>query len=677
MYNMSDATPNFLKVFPMECIAGTTANVGKNKVAAFISEEFAKKVYGEPQKAIGMSFKYFLEQRQFDGVLRVPKNSMIQFDVLFLTDAIYDRGVHYILLNNNAHFTEQQQRIMADFLVENYDSQNKLVFKPLKSIHLQTDNRTTRIETKGTYYGSLKEINIFSLVAILILLLAVINYVNTSTARAMSRAREVGVRKISGSNKKQLIIRFLTEAFILSLIAVLLAIDIAKVMHHPFETAMNNTFNFQIDGSVIALAITICLITSVLAGSYAAFYLSSLNPVNVLSGNIGKSTSKNTFRKILLGLQFAIAIGILCCTWMVYRQLNFMLNKDLGFNKENVYVFDTNLMYQSEDFINELQKSPYVINASMASGAPYNVGWAYSGVRWEGAPQGTQEISFAELTCDHRFDDVFDLEMVQGSFLPPGLTWFQNVKKESFNIVINETFQKLLGMENPIGLTITYGGKYERSGKVIGVVKDFYFRPMNNEISPLIMAYNPEYTVFMYIKIDPNHEKEALEHIHSTYKKLSSNIYLLSSRPFVLTPLEKEYREMYKSETRLQKILGIFSFISIVLSFMGIVSMVAFIIEKRTKEIGIRKINGAKWLNIVQEFWKEFLLLAGIAAVPAVLASYWFMHGWLQEYVYRPAFGWWIFMLVPLFIAAVTAVILLFQVKDIAKQNPVKSLKSE
>lgn len=677
MYRMSDATPNFFKVFPMQCIAGTTANIEKNNVSVFISEDFAKKVYGDINKAVGNEFSTFGSNRQIDGVIRLPKNSMIQFDMITLSNQIYDRGIHYIMLKENADFTEHQQRIMANFLTEVTDSENKLIFQPLKDIHLKTDSRTTRVETKGTYYGNMKEIRLFIITITLLLLLAIINYVNTSTARAMTRSREVGVRKISGSNRQQLMIRFLSEAFIISFLATFLAMDFAKILHHPFETIMDNSFDFKINGATILLGLAMCIITTLLAGSYASFYLSSLNPINALSGGITKSGSKNIFRKALMGVQFAIAIGVLICTWTVYRQLDYMLTTDLGFDKDGIYIFDTNLMYESEDFINELQQSPYVKNATMASGAPYNVNWGYSGVSWEGAPQGTREMEFTELSVDHRFEDVFGLEVVQGSFIPPGLKFAQYATDRSYDIVINETFKRMLKVDNPIGMTITYGGNWERKGKVIGVVKDFYFRPMNYKVAPLIISYDPEGTVFMFIKIDTKHEKEALAHIRATYDKMRDGIVLLSNRPFVLTPLEKEYREMYKSETRLQKILGIFSFISIVLSFMGIISMVAFIIQKRTKEIGIRKINGAKWQDIVQEFWKEFLLLLSIATVPALLISYWFMHNWLQQYVYRPAFGWWIFILVPLFIAGITIIILLFQVKDIAKQNPVESLKSE
>lgn len=677
-YNRSNASLNFFKLFPMELVAGTMGNADNNNSGVFISEKFAEKVFGNPKKAAGKEFIFFREQRKVDGVIRVPENSVIQFDLLFLRDVIRDRGTHFIKIKDNASFNENQQRLMANFLTERDGNKNKLIFKPLKKIHLYTDSNTEKfLINQGNYYGSIKEINTFIVVVSLLLLLAIINYVNTSTARSLSRAKEVGVRKISGSNRRQLIIRFLTEAFIISFVAVFLAMDIAKMLHHSFEHVMSNTFDFKINGFTFLLGIGMCFITTLLAGGYAAFYLSSLNPVNVLAGDIGRTGSKNIFRKILLGIQFIIAISILISTWTVFRQLNYMLNKDLGFDKDGVYIFNTNLFYDSERFIDELQKNPYIKNATMAFGAPYNVQWAYSGVNWQNATQGTQEITFAELTCDHRYDDVFELQMVQGNFIPPRLSWWQFSDNKSYSIVINETFKKLIGVENPVGMTIVYGGEWKVEGKIIGVVKDFYFRPLNYKISPLIIRFNPEYMNTMYIKIDPNHEKEAISHIRSIYEKTKEEGKWLGTIPFQLIPLEKEYREMYKSETRLQRILNIFSLLSIILSFMGIISMVAFIIEKRTKEIGIRKINGAKWLDIVREFWKEFLLLVAIAAVPAMLVSYWLMHNWLQQYMYHPAFAWWIFVLVPLFIVALTILILYLQVQSIARKNPVECLKSE
>ena len=666
MYWHVTSTSNFFKVFPMKCVEGTTANAEKNNGGTFISEEAAKRIYGSSSKALGKEIEYLGGYTIIEGVIRVPSNSVISFDILYLTPHSFaDRsgGLHYLMLKDNIDFNADLQATIAQF-PKSYDSENTYTFTKLKDIHFKDENR-------------IKEMQIFLGVITLLLILAIINYVNTSTARAMSRAKEVGVRKISGSNRKQLIVRFLTEAFIISFIAVFLAFDIAKVLHHPFENIINSSFSFKLSGFLILLGFGICLFTTILAGGYAAFYLSSLNPIRVLAGGATNFNSKITLRKILLIIQFIISIGVLICTWTIYRQLNYLLNRDLGFNKENIYIWDTSLTYNSEDFIAELKKSPSIINATMAMQPPYNVKWGYSGVKWENAPTGTEKISFAEINCDHRFADTFELSLMQGEFLPPGLTWWQDINENSFSIVINETFRKLLDVDNPIGMTIEYGGSWQVKGKIIGVVRDFEFKPLSNEKAPLIIRFNPEFTNKMFIKHVQNQEKNALKHIRATYDKMKETNRGLSKRPFMLKSMEVDYKEMFKPEVRLQKLLFIFSLLSVVLSFMGIVSMVAFIIEKRTKEIGIRKINGAKWLDIVREFWREFLLLISIATVPAVLISYWFMHNWLQQYVYRSAFGWWVFILVPLFIVALTALILYWQVQSIAKRNPVECLKSE
>lgn len=675
MVYLTSTQEDFFKLFPMKVVAGNIKDTG-----LIISEELAIRIFGEPIKAIGANATFFKDLQPISAVLRVPENSMIRVEAMSIAkegQGFDFGGVEYILLRENVQFTTELQHQMAQFLSQNKGSENKLIFQPLKKVHLHTDSRTERISNKNIHYGSIREIHTFIWVVFLLLALAVINYINTSIARAMSRAKEVGVRKIGGSTQGQLIVRFLIESLIISLIATLLAVDIAKLLHHPFESIMGNTFPFRFDGYILMMAVLLCLFTGVLAAGYASFYLSSLNPVQVLSGRMGKIGSKDMFRKVLLGFQFTIAIGILICTWTVFRQLHYMLNKDLGFNKEDIYMFDTSLMYNSEDFIAELLKSPYIINATMAGGAPYNVTWGYGNVSWEGAPDGTREMTFTQLSCDHRFAETFGLQMVQGEFIPPGLSWWQDATDKSYNVVINETFKALMGRDNPLGMKITYGDSWQIEGTVIGVIKDFYFRPMNYKLSPLIMAFNPETTGVMYIKIDPKYEKEALQHIRSTYDTMRKDVTLLSLRPFILKPLEDEYKEMYRSETRLQQILGIFSLLSVILSFMGIVSMIAFIIEKRTKEIAIRKINGATWFDIIREFWREFLLLLGIASVPAVLVSYWFMQEWLQQYVYRPVFGWWVFIGVPLLVAVITIFILFLQVRTIARRNPVESLRSE
>lgn len=674
LYTAALAPFNFFHIFPMQIIAGSDAYIENRRGGVFISEQFAKKVYGNPENAVDMEFARYKddEKKRFDGVVRVPENSVIQFDILYLTTSDIEWGVNYIMLRKSVSFTEEQQRTMGKYPAE-YGSDRRFIFEPIKRIHLYSDDQIVSASTSGSSRGKIREVRTFGWIVVLILLLAVINYVNTSTARAMNRSKEVIVRKISGSQSMQLMTRFLMESLIISLIAVFLALDIAKLLHHPFENVIGNSFTFRFDAVTLLLTLLIALITTILSGGYAAFYLSSINPSRVI-----RVAVKSKLRYILMSVQFAISIGVLICTWTVYRQLNYMLTKDLGFNRENVYFFNTSLMYESEEFITELQQSPYVLNATMASAAPYSVEREYDRVNWLDAPPEIREKRIVELSCDQRFVDVFGLQLLQGEFIPSGLPWGNEENESTHVIVVNESFKKMMGVDNPLGMMVEYGESHvRRRGKIIGVVRDFYFRPMNNEISPLIISFNPEVSGRMYIRIDPGHEKEALQHIRDTYDKMRTNMVLLSTRPFILTSLETEYRQIYKAETRLQEILGIFSLLSIVLSFMGVVGMVIFLIEKRSKEISIRKINGAKWFDIVKQFWREFLLLIGMASALAVVSSVWFMDGWLQQYVYRPPFGWWIFIVVPLFMAVFTALILFLQVYGIARQNPVKNLRSE
>lgn len=687
---------NFLKVFPMECVEGTTASLETKDAVLFISEEAASRIYGSSQKAIGKNYELYSKLYPIEGVLRVPANTMIQFEVLLLWEdgsMNYNGGMHYMLLKDNVSLTLEIEESIANYLSERYETENKLRLQPLRQLHLHTDDRTWRDDYfHKVYYGNIKEINTFIVIIVLLLLLSIINYVNTSIARAMSRLREVGVRKISGSSRQQLIFRFLIEAFIISSLAVFLAVDIAKILHYPFENIMGNIFLFNIDSFTILLALSLSLITTLLAGGYAAFYLSSRSAASVLVGGGNERTGyKKRFRKILLGIQFVICIGVLVCTWTVYRQLDYMLNKDLGFNRENIYIQNVRYFPEFENYIFMLKGRPYIINATAASDAPYNIQLQYSDVSWEGSSQGTEELNFIELSCDSRYAETFGLQVLQGNFIQPNLGWRTDITEETFDILINESFRRLMGMENPLGTTVKYGlpGYNTSTGKIIGVVKDFYFRPMNYEVSPLIIRFSPGIFKNIYIKTDTAYEKDVLESIENTWNEFISvtaasylDTYpgyseLLYSRPFLLKSMDVDYAELYKSETRLQKILVIFSLLSLVLSLMGIISMVAFIIEKRTKEIGIRKINGARWLDIVREFWREFMLLLGIATAPALLLSYWFMHVWLQQYVYHAAFGWWIYILMPLIIFVLTMFILFFQVQGIARRNPVESLKSE
>jgi putative ABC transport system permease protein len=409
-----------------------------------------------------------------------------------------------------------------------------------------------------------------------------------------------------------------------------------------------------------------------LSGGYAAFYLSAFSPVDLFRGG-SKTGSKETLRKTLIGIQFFLCIGVLVCTVFVYKQMNGILNADTGVNRKNIIVLESGLWYEAEDFIQEIKKeNPNVMDASLALCAPFNASWGYSGISWAGSKEDVKKTEFIEISCDTHYANLFGLQLIAGEFIPSGLTWWQDSKDDSFNIVINEAFQKLMNEENPLGITVTYG--YGRKGKIIGVVKDFNFKPLKEKITPLIISFNPEFCFNVYVKTNGQNPKETLKYILETYKKMKPD---WSNRPVMYHTAEDEYIKMYATELRIAKLSLIFSILSFVLSLMGVVSMISFMAEKRTKEIAIRKINGATIFDIISLFIREIMKAGIIASIPAIVVSYLIMHQWLSNYIYRTSLSVWIFILVPALVFAIVGVVISLQIYWTARKNPLDSLRSE
>jgi putative ABC transport system permease protein len=306
---------------------------------------------------------------------------------------------------------------------------------------------------------------------------------------------------------------------------------------------------------------------------------------------------------------------------------------------------------------------------------PYNANYGYSGISWEGSSENEKKIEFAEISCDSHYANTFGLKVTDGEFIPPGLSWWQDTKGESYNIVINETFKKLMGVENPIGITVTYG--WGQKGKIIGIVRDFNFKPLKEKVTPLILSFNPEQSFNVYVKTTGKDRQSTLEYILDKYKEMYDRSRGNTNRPVMYHTVEDEYNEMYAGELRTANMLTAFSIISFLLSLMGIISMVSFMIEKRTKEIAIRKINGAEMKDITGLFIRQFSLVAIISAAISIPVCYLVMNRWIQDYVYRTSLSWWIFLGIPAFIILVTAIIISVQITLTARRNPIESLRSE
>ncbi|NDV68830.1 FtsX-like permease family protein [Dysgonomonas sp. 25] len=671
MLNYTAASPDFLRIFAYEYVEGSPQGVIQEG-GCIITEEAARKVFGD-ESPVGKKLMRFMDGYTISAVVKMPANTQVRFDILNVNARVMDSGSHYIMLEEGTPMTRALEKQLSEFLSTLGDTKNTLTVQPLKDVHLHSPQDITTIERFGfkEIYGNYAQIIFFTVAVLLILLMAIINYINTSIARAMNRMKEVGVRKVTGATRRNLVERFLFESFIISLIAVFVSLVFTKYIFPEFSEIMGNKIALSFDWQTIVIAIAVCILISILSGGYAAFYLSSYNPASILKGG-SKSGSKERMRKALVGLQFFLSISILVSTVFIYKQITAIFNDETGMSRKNIIVLDTNLWYEAEDYINIIKKeNPNVIDATIANCPPYNAPWSHTGVTWEGKPEDLGEMAFTQIFCDHNYAGTFGLEVLQGEFIPSGLSWWQDSDDKSFDIVVNESFVKLMDVDNPLGYIVSYG--YAK-GRIIGVVKDFNFKPLKEPVAPLFMSFNPEASTKLYVKTTGRDKQQTLEYILAKYKEMKPD---WANRPVMYHTVEDEYNKMYEDELRTLKVLSVFSVISFLLSLMGVISMVSFMIEKRTKEIAIRKINGAGIVDIVKLFCKDILKIACVAAVLSIPTCYILMSKWLEGYVYRTTLSWWVFLLVPLCLMVITSLVVGLQVWLTARKRPVDSLRSE
>ena len=663
-------TQDYLDMFSCEYVEGNKENVLKNR-GVILSEETARKFFGK-ETAIGktVSFGGNTVICNIQAVVKIPQNTHLKFDILNPFGS-YGFGIHYILIKENARFSEEMQRRMVNFLSTTRETDHKLSFQPVKDVHLHSPKELA-VNSNWQTFGDLKQIYLFSAVALLILIIAVINYVNTSTARAMSRIKEVGIRKVTGSTQWQLIVRFLSDAFIISAASITLAIIVSKSLFPEFSAIMGNQTVFFVDFNTLLIALAVCLIITFLSGGYAAFYLSSFGPVTVFRGGVNPG-SKENLRKVLIGIQFFLSIAMLISTSVIYKQTRYMFTADTGVNRKNIIIIDTDSWYQVEDFIQVIKReNPNIIDATIANVPPYDAKYGFGGVSWEGSSDAVKKAEFGIVYCDYHYANTFGLKVIDGEFIQPGWTWWQDSNEKSFSIVINQAFQKLMGVDNPIGITVNYGAL----GKIIGVVKDFNFKPLKEPITPLIICFNPEGSSKVYIKTTGKNKKETLDYILKKYREMGYPTQI-THRPVMYHTVEDDFNAMYKTELRTIKVLTIFSIISLFLSVMGIFGMVSFMIEKRTKEIAIRRINGAETKDIIVLFLFNFLKIIDVACCIAIPVSFVILYKWIQAYAFRTSMSWWIFVGVPVVVSLITAALIAVQVFLTTRQNPANAIKLE
>jgi len=677
------AAEDFLRMFAYEYLEGTPQSVAKNR-GVILSEKAAHGLFGnEPARGKTIRFVGYtgVALRIVDAVVKIPENSELQFDCLELLYTSAGSGglFRYVMLGEGEKLTPELKAMIEDYpstvprsqsMTDKLAESSRLIMQPLYETHLHSpDDLVLNINARYTDGGDLNQLYIFSVVALLILFIAIINYVNTSIARSLTRMKEVGVRKVTGASKGQLVGRFLFESFVITFIAVILSLVLVKILFPYFSEVMGNRISLVFDFPTILIAVAVCLIVSLLSGAYAAFYLSNFSPSLAFRGGstIG---SKERLRKMLLGVQFFLAVSILVCTSVIYKQISSILNNKNGMDRENVLYLRAGL--NNDNFIDAITaENPDIISATAAHAPPYSITRGYTGVTWTGSSEESKNMEFGQVYSDHYYADVWGLEILEGEFLPPGRgrSAGEVMDEQGFReVVVNETFKKLMGEDNPIGMYINNEGG---NAKIVGVVKDFSFKPIREPIQPLMIAYEPQAMFIVYVKTTGRDNKATMEYLLSKYKDMAGR------DPSFFGTVDEDYRALYKSELRTGSIMAILSGIALFLSLLGVMSMVSFILEKRTKEIAIRKINGATIADIIKLFSVDIVRIALIASVVSIPICYMVMSRWLEAYVFRITLSWWIFAAVPVCIIAVTVAIIAAQVYNTARRNPVESLRSE
>ncbi len=676
------ASPSFLEMFTFPFINGDKRTALENLSSIVITADAAEK-YFDKQDPIGKMLKV---NNKYDFIVRgvienVPRNSHLKFDFLLPFAALEnmpgDIGIRWrpVMENWGVNFYFSYIQVaehtdipsldgkIVDFIREHSSvTSTKLHVQPVKKIHLYS-NLVGDVEDNG----SIKHVYIFSIIAFFVLLIACINFMNLTTAYSAKRSKEVGMRKVAGAKKGQIVKQFLGESIFLSLFAMIIAIAIMLLFLPVFNRLSGKDLGF--DGANIAgiffILVAAALVTGILSGSYPAFYLSSFRPINILKGTNKSCTGKTVFRRFLVIVQFSLSIFLIIATIVVHKQLRFIQSSQLGFERDHVVC--ARLRGESAQYFqavkNELARNPNILGVTAANQLPTHIIYSVTGAYWEGK-NPKDDVPFNFITVDYDFIQTLNLQLAQGRAFSEE---FQSDRGEAF--IINEKLAKMIGKESSLGEAFGFMG---RRGRIIGVVKNFHFDNFYNEINPLVLMYNPpESDNYLIIKISSSAISENLAFIEDAWNKT------VPFYPFEFSFLDEDFSRQYRSEKRMGRLFNTFTFLSVFIASLGLFGLVSFIVNQRTKEIGIRRVIGASAADIVKILTKEFIVLVAVANVIAWPTAYYFMRQWLGNFVFKTNIHIWIF----LFSAGIAFVIALASVSyktiKAATANPVDSLRYE
>jgi len=691
-YYFADST--FFDVFTVEFINGDPKTALNRSNTMILTRKTAEKIFGT-EDPVGKTLLVGNDKEEFEvtGVVKeFPGNSHFNFDILtsivsmpganspvwvsnnFVTYIVLQKGFDYHDLE--AKFPElvktyvgpQLAQFANTTLEEFFEAGNQWGYFLQKLSDLHFSDLEFEIEPGG----DMKHIYIFSVIAFFLIVIACINFMNLATAKSAGRALEVGIRKVAGASRKGLILQFLTESVILTFISLVLAIVLATLLIPSFNNIASKTLalNLLSDPLILSGIILIGLIVSLLSGSYPAVYLSAFKPVKVLKGSLKSGAKNSRLRSILVVIQFSIAIFLIISTIVVYRQMNFIQNKDLGYDKENLLIIQRAyaLQDQRETFIQELEKNSGIESVTLTNFFPGSImgNTAYK-------PEGStaDDIRSINITnVDDKYHEVLNLKINRGR-------WFSRDRADdSTAVILNEAAVKALGFEDPLNKKVMLlGGGPDNTDlplQIIGVVKDFHYQSLHQTIKPLVIHYNRnEFGQFIGLKIHPENYQESINLVQKQWDTF------VKDQPLEYSFLEDELASKYDDDRKTGIIFSIFAIIAILVSCLGLFGLASYTAEQRTKEIGIRKVMGASVPVILLLLSREIIILMSVSTLISWPAAYFFTKNWLQNFAFRINPGVLTFFIASLVALVIAMITISYRTYRASKANPADSLRHE
>ncbi len=660
---------DYFNIFSYGLVIGDKDQVLSNRNSIVLSKDLAIKLFQTTENIIGKVVEFEQEQQFLvSGVFEgTPSNSTVQFDFALPFELLEDKplGVDswgslgpqvYVVLKEGTNVEELNEKV-AMIVKNRYEQSTR---SPML-VPYSRDYLYGTYENGRQVGGRIEYVRLFSVIALIILLIACINFMNLSTARASRRLKEIGVKKAVGAKRKAFIFQFLSESVVMTLMALAVALVLVVLFLPQFNIIIGKQLELNFDGNLVLIILGVTLFTGLMSGSYPALYLSGFNAVTVLKGKLDSSLGELWTRKGLVVLQFSLSIILIVSVLVVYGQVEFVQNRNLGYNKENIVHFkvEGKVKKQLEAFVSQVKKIPEVDNVSSTTHDMVGHNWSV-GIDWEGRDQDNP-VSFQVAGVDYDLIETLGMEMTSGH------SFSRDFGSDSTGIIFNEKAIKAMGLEDPIGKTVRFMGEK----KIIGTVKDFHFKSLHAPVEPLLMVMMPAAVKKVMVRIEAGKEKEALAKIQDFYRSFNPGF------PFEYEFLDENYQALYESEQRVATLSKYFAGMAILISCLGLFGLAIFTAERRRKEISIRKVLGQSAAQVTIMLSSQFAKLVLVSILVALPIAYLLVNNWLSGFAYRIPLRIWYFLGAGLVALAVAILTVGSQAIQAANRNPVNALRDQ